>query len=468
MPVEWRADSRQVHLYNEGISYIMRVMETGALAHVYFGRRLAIDRDYGHFTRSAFITKGNQVLDPLPFELPTAGRGDFRVPALTVRHTDGSTALELVYREHQLIAGKPRLDGLPATYVESDDEAESVEIMLLDGSGRLQVRLLTTIYAHRPVVTRSMRVINDGLDDVELTTAMSAVLDLPDREWHLVQLAGAWARETHVVDAPLVTGTRALRSQRGSSGHQQNPFLMFRRPSATESAGEVIGMSLVYSGNFLAEVEVDPYDTVRARIGIDPGTTSWQVLPGMEVQIPEAVLVWSDDGIGGMSHAYHRLYRERLASGSWRDKPRPVLLNSWEGVYYSYDEDTIVEMAAAARDLGVELFVLDDGWFGQRDSDDSSLGDWTVDLRKLPSGLPDLVRRVNELGLMFGIWIEPEMVSPRSRLFEEHPEWAVGFPGRPRSEIRQQYVLDMSDPQVVDYLERVIGDVLSSAPIAYV
>lgn len=468
MPIEWRQQRRQLHLHNESISYVMRVLESGTLAHLYFGPRLATDRDYGHMVRSSYISRFNQVLDPVAMELPTAGSGDFRIPGITVRHADGSTVLDLVYREHAITAGKPPLDGLPSTYVEDEREAETVEILLVDGNSNLRVRLLTTIYAHRPIVTRSMRVINDGSADVKLTTAMSATLDLPDPEWHLLQLTGAWARETHVVDAPLLPGTRAVRSQRGSSGHQQNPFILLRRPWTTEASGEAIGLSLVYSGNFLAQVEVDPYDTVRARIGFDPETIRWQISPGMDLQIPEAVLAWSDDGIGGVSDAYHRLYRERLASGAWRDRPRPVLLNSWEGVYYDFDEDTLVDMAAAARDLGVELFVLDDGWFGQRDDDTSSLGDWSVDLRKLPSGLPELVRRITELDLLFGIWIEPEMVSPRSRLFEEHPEWAVGFPGRPRSELRNQYVLDLSNPDVVDYLERVVGNVLSSAPISYV
>ena len=243
---------------------------------------------------------------------------------------------------------------------------------------------------------------------------------------------------------------------------------MLHRPSTTEATGEAIGLSLVYSGNFLAEVEVDSTDTVRARIGMDPETIRWRVAAGMDLQVPEAVLVWSDEGLGGVSDAYHRLYRQRLVTGAWRDKPRPVLFNSWEGVYFDFDEDTLVEMATAARDLGAELFVVDDGWFGQRDDDTSSLGDWTVDLRKLPSGLPDLVERVNDLGLDFGIWIEPEMVNPRSRHVENHPEWAVGYPGRPRTEIRNQFVLDMSNPEVVDYLERVIGSILSSAPIAYV
>ncbi len=468
MPIEWREQGRQLHLHNELISYVISVPEDGLLSHLYFGPRLATERDYGHFLRHSYTTRFNQIGDPLPRELPSVGSGDFRIPGIGVRHPDGSTVLQLGYQDHVISAGKPHLDGLPSTYVDDPSEAESVEVVLLDRHSGLRVRLLLTVYADRPLITRSMRVVNGGSGDIQLTTAMSAVLDLPDRDWNLLQLAGEWARETQIIDAPLVRGTRALRSQRGSSGHQQNPFLLLRRPSTTEASGEAIGMSLVYSGNFLAEVEVDPYDTVRARIGMDPESISWRIEPGMDLQIPEAVLVWSDEGLGGVSDAYHRHYRERLSSGTWRDKPRPVLLNSWEGVYFDFDEDTLVEMAAATKDLGAELFVLDDGWFGQRDSDDSSLGDWTVDLRKLPSGLPDLVSRVKDLGLLFGIWIEPEMVSPRSRLFDQHPEWAVGISGRPRSEQRNQYVLDLSNEDVIDYLERVIGNVLSSAPIDYV
>ena len=468
MPIEWLERERQLHLYNERMSYIMRVLGSGTLAHLYFGPRLATGRDYAHFVRSSYVARYNRVLDPVALELPTAGSGDFRVPGLTVRHADGSTVLDLLYRSHEIHSGKPPLDGLPSTYVEHDAEADTVEICLVDGNSSMRVRLFTTIYADRPVLTRSLRVINEGPTDVKLTTAMSAVLDLPDADWHLLQLTGAWGRETHIVDAPLVSGVRGVRSQRGTSGHQQNPFLLLRRPATTEAAGEAIGMSLVYSGNFRAEAEVDAFGTVRARVGLDPETVRWHISAGMDLQIPEAVLVWSDEGVGGVSDAYHRLYRERLASGTWRDRPRPVLVNSWEGTYFDFDEDALVEMASAAKELGAELFVLDDGWFGQRDDDTSSLGDWTVDLRKLPSGLPDLVERVNELGLLFGIWIEPEMVSPRSRLFELHPEWAVGFPGRPRSEIRNQYVLDLANREVVDYLERVIGSLLASAPIAYV
>jgi alpha-galactosidase len=468
MPIEWRPDTRQLHLHNDAISYVMHVLDSGGLAHLYLGPVLATGRDYSHLLRQSFIAQQNQVLDPIAMELPTTGRGDFRVPGLAVRHADGSTLLDLVYREHRLQRGKPALDGLPSTYVADEAEADTVEVVLADALSGLSVRLLTTIYRDRPVIARSLRIVNEGSRDIELTTAMSACLDLPDPGWDLLTLSGAWGRECHITEAPLVRGRRAVGSQRGSSGHQQNPFLLLCRSATTESSGEAIGLSLVYSGNFLAEVEVDAYDTVRARIGLDPETFRWQLSPGAAFGVPEAVLVWSGDGSGGVSDACQRLYRERLVRGAWRDRPRPVLLNSWEGVYFDFDEDRLVEMAAAARDLGVELFVLDDGWFGQRDDDTSSLGDWTVDRRKLPSGLSDLVRRINDLGLAFGIWIEPEMVNPRSRLFEAHPEWAVGVPGRTRSELRNQYVLDLSSPQVVDHLERVLGDILASAPIAYV
>ena len=434
MPIEWIKGTRQLHLTNGSISYIMRVRPSGALAHLYFGQALATGRDYSHFIRPSYITGHNQVLDPIPAELPTAGSGDFRVPGLALRHADGSTVVEPLYKEHEIRRGKPVLDGLPSTYVDDDDEADTVEILLADGHSGVQVRLVMTIYNDRPVITRSMRVINGGNQALRLITAMSAVLDLPDPDWTLVQLTGAWGREAHITESAIVRGAHSVSSQRGSSGHKANPFLLLRRPSTTEASGVAIGMSLVYSGNFLAQVEVDENNTTRARIGFDPETIRWHVEPGFDLQIPEAVLVWTRDGIGGISDAYHRLYRDRLVSGSWRDRPRPVLFNTWEAFYYDFDEDRLVEAAAAAKELGAELFVLDDGWFGQRDDDASSLGDWTVDLRKLPSGLDDLVRRINELGLEFGIWMEPEMVSPHSRLFEQNPDWAVGVPGRPRSE----------------------------------
>ena len=325
-----------------------------------------------------------------------------------------------------------------------------------------------SIFADLPVIARGATIRNGGSSAVRIETAMSAVLDLADAGWDLVQLSGKWAGETQIGARRLRPGRQGVGSDRGASSAQHNPFIALRRPTTTESAGEAFGFSLVYSGNFIAEAEVDQFQATRVRIGISPDTFSWQLEPGDAFVAPEAVLVYSDAGLGGMSDAFHRLYRDRLARGAWRDRPRPVLLNNWEATYFDFDAEKLVAIATSARDLGVELFVLDDGWFGARDDDTTSLGDWFVDTRKLPNGLGGLATTVESLGLRFGLWIEPEMVTERSRLFEAHPDWAVGIPGRPRTESRQQLVLDMSRPEIVDHLFGVLSEILAGAPISYV
>jgi alpha-galactosidase len=471
MPIAWSADGREFHLRNDLISYAVGVNPNGSLGHRYFGPALAADRTFGHIETPAFAGFANRVGDPVAFEFPTTGSGDYRVPALTVELADGSGVLELLYVEHRVRAGKPGRpagDGLPATYVESDEEAETLEIVLADAPSGIVVELSYTVFGDRPVVARSARIRNEGAAAVRLTSVMSATLDLPDSRWELVQLSGAWARENHVITSQLRPGRQSVGSDRGTSSAMHNPFIALRRAATTEADGEVIGFGLVYSGNFIAEAEVDPFDTTRVRIGISPNTFSWTLEPGAQFGTPEAILVHSTTGLGGMSDALHGLYRERLARGTWRDAPRPVLINNWEATYFEFDEAKLLGIASSARDLDVELFVLDDGWFGERDSDDSSLGDWVVDRRKLPDGLEGLGAKVQALGLQFGIWIEPEMVSQRSRLFEAHPDWAIGVPGRPRTESRQQLVLDMSRPEIVDHLVGALSEVLASAPISYV
>ncbi len=471
MPITWSPERREFHLHNGRISYVMRVLENGALGHLHLGGALATDRSPGPPGADTFSGFSNRVGEPIALEYPTTGSGDHRIPALMVEHGDGSTVLDLAYVEHRIVAGKPQHDPagrLPATYVESDAEADTLEIVLVDAPSGLRVELSYTIFADRPVVARSARIHNDGPAAIRLTGAMSLSLDLPDADWDLVQLSGGWARETHVIESRLRPGRQSVGSDHGSSGHQHNPFVALRRATTTESEGEAIGFSLVYSGNFLAEVEVGMFDTARVRLGISPTTFAWTLEPGELFTTPEAVIAYSDAGLGAMSDAFHGLYRERLARGRWRDAPRPVLLNTWEAAYFDFDESRLLEIATATRDLGVELFVLDDGWFGARDSDDSSLGDWQVDRRKLPGGIDGLARAVEGLGMAFGLWIEPEMISRRSLLFEAHPDWAIGIPGRPRTESRQQYVLDLSRPEIVDHLTGVLSDLLSSAPISYV
>ena len=471
MPIDWSPDARELHLRNDRISYVIGVNPNGSLGHRYFGAALGAGRTLGGVETPAFDGFTNRVGDPVALEYPTTGSGDYRVPALTVELADGSGVLELVYVEHRIVAGKPARpvdDGLPATYVESDAEADTLEIVLADGPSGLRIELSYTVFRDRPIIARSARIRNDGPDAIRLTAAMSATLDLPDARWELLQLSGAWARENHVISSALRAGRQSVGSDRGTSSAMHNPFVALRRATTTEADGEAYGFSLVYSGNFIAEAEVDPFETTRVRIGISPNTFTWTLEPGGSFATPEAILVRSDAGLGGMSDALHGLFRERLARGSWRDAPRPVLINNWEATYFGFDEAKLLDIATSARDLGVELFVLDDGWFGARDSDDSSLGDWFVDRRKLPNGLDGLGARVEALGLRFGIWIEPEMVSERSQLFAAHPDWAVGIPGRPRTESRQQLVLDMSRPEIVAHLFGVLSAVLASAPISYV
>jgi alpha-galactosidase len=468
MPIEWDAGSQQLHLYNDRLSYLLGVRESGALGLLHLGGRLAAGRAYRHLGRGEFHGFSNRVGEPIPLECPTPGSGDFRIPALVVEQPDGSTVLDLRYAGHEIAPGKPALAGLPSTYVEDPGEADTVEVVLRDERSGLEARLRYTLFGGLPIVARSLRLRNGGGAPVTVTTAMSATVDLPDDDWRMIQLSGAWARERHVVERGLAPGRQSVESIRGASSLQQNPFIALRRPHTTEEAGEALGFSLVYSGNFLAEVEVEPFGTTRVRVGINPTGFAWALAPNEELQLPEAVLAWTDAGLGDLSESYHRLYRERLARGTWRDRPRPILVNNWEATYFDFDEGRLLEIAASAKELGIELVVLDDGWFGRRDDDTTSLGDWFVDRRKLPSGVEGVARKVRALGMDFGIWVEPEMVSARSELFAAHPDWAIGVPGRPRSESRRQLVLDMSRPEVVDHLYDALAALLRDAPISYV
>jgi alpha-galactosidase len=468
VPIEWRADDRQFHLHNDRISQVLRVFEDGSLGHLHLGGALPAGRSYRQLGPNPFHGFTNHVGQPIPLAYPTAGTGDFRVPALVATTADGSTALTLRYRSHGIATGKPALPGLPSTYVEDDAEAETLQVTLGDEPSGIEVDLRFTLFRDRPVVARSAEIRNAGAQPVTIDCAMSLALDLPDADWVMLGLAGSWARERHVVERDLVQGRQSASSTRGASSHQQNPFLALRRRSTDEAHGEAYGFNLVYSGNFLAEAEVDGYGSTRVRLGIEPDTFAWRLEPGASFTTPEAIVAWSDTGLGGLSDAFHGLLRDRLARGGWRDRSRPILINNWEATYFDFDADRLVEIATTARDLGIELFVLDDGWFGARDDDTTSLGDWFVDKRKLPDGIEGVAQRVSELGIGFGLWIEPEMVSERSRLFEAHPDWAIGVPGRPRTESRQQLVLDLSRPEVVDHLAGVLTEVLGSAPITYV
>jgi alpha-galactosidase len=407
-------------------------------------------------------------LDTLPQEYPAFGNTDFRSPAYQVLQEDGSTVTDFAYRSYRIFPGKSALAGLPSTYVEGDAEADTLEITLADELLGLELILSYTVFRGFDAIARSAFFRNRGARPCTLLRALSASVDLPDSNFEMLHLAGDWARERNIVRAPLSPGMHSIESRRGASSHQHNPFLALVSPGTDEDTGEVFALSLVYSGNFIAQAEVDRLGGTRLAIGINPFEFSWLLAPGEGFQAPEALLVHSSSGLGGMSSRFHELYRSRLCRGAFRDKERPILVNNWEATYFDFDADKILALADEAKGVGIELCVLDDGWFGKRDDDRSSLGDWKVDARKLPLGIGDLAKRVGGKGLCFGLWFEPEMVSAKSELYAAHPDWCLHVPGRQRSEGRHQLVLDLGRAEVRRYIVDAVSAILRSAPIAYV
>jgi alpha-galactosidase len=457
-------------------SYVFQVTKWGYLAHIYWGERVrptAYDRVLQFRSRSAASPKPDPEfpafsLDTLPQEYPSYGSGDLRSPAFEVELPNGSMVTDLKYRSHRVIAGKPTLKGLPSTYTEERDGAETLEIELFDELIKLEVYLSYTVIPGYDAITRSVRFVNSGGSQLKLSRALSMSVDLPHSDFDFLQLSGAALRERHIYKRPLAPGVTAVESRRGVTGHQQNSFIALLTKQATEDFGGVYGFSLVYSGNFLASAEVDQFMTTRVSVGINPFEFGWQLDPGGSFQTPEVVLVYSNQGLGGMSRTYHRLYRDRLCRGVYRHRERPILVNNWEATYFNFNAEKLEEIAKVGAELGIELFVLDDGWFGRRDNDRSSLGDWVVDSRKLPGGLGDLGRRIEALGLKFGLWFEPEMISPDSDLYRSHPDWCLHEPDRRRTLSRNQLILDMSRQDVREYIVDAVSKVLESAPISYV
>ena len=408
------------------------------------------------------------MLEAIPQEYPGYGSTDLRSPSIELQFADGTTATDFRYDSHNIYLGKNKLNGLPSTYVEDEKEATTLELILVDSLKNVKLILSYSVFEEFDAITRSVKIINESNEEVKITRVLSANIDFRDSDYELIQLSGAWARERHIVRSKIRSGSQSIESRRGSSSHAQNPFMALVRKDTTEQNGDAYGFSLVYSGNFLANVEVDMYDNARAQIGINPFDFTWILEEGEESTAPEAVLVYSNEGLTGMSHIYNCLYGKRLCRGEYRDKIRPILINNWEATYFDFNEIKIKEIAKEAKNLGIELFVLDDGWFGKRDDDNSSLGDWFVNEDKLKGGLNKLATQINEMGLQFGLWFEPEMVSPISELYKQHPDWCLHISGRNRSEARRQLILDFSREDVCNYIIEKISEVLSSAPISYV
>lgn len=462
-------------LNTKNMSYVIQVYRDNYLAHIYWGRTVKSYRGSNalRFKDRAFSPNPDNddrdfSLDTLPQEYPAFGNTDFRLPAFQVECLNGSTITDLRYKDYKIYKGKRPLEGLPSTYVELEEEAQTLEIHLEDTLVPLHVYLTYTVFKDYDAITRSVRIVNGSDQKMKLLRVLSASVDFRNSDFDLLQLSGAWGRERDVIKKSLDFGVYSVESRRGASSHQQNPFLALMQKEANETTGEVFGLSFVYSGNFLAQVEVDQFSNTRVSMGINPFGFSWLLDSGCEFQTPEVVMVYSANGLGDLSRTYHQLYQRRLCRGIYRDQIRPVLINNWEATYFDFNADNIIELAKKAKPLGIEMVVLDDGWFGRRDDDKSSLGDWVVNETKLSNGLNGLANEVEKLDLKFGLWFEPEMISVDSELYRKHPDWCLHVPDRNRSEGRSQLVLDFSRAEVCEAVATMVKKVLKSAPISYV
>ena len=475
MPIFFTEKTKQFQLDAGETSYIMQV-HNDRLQHLYWGPKLPqkdhtfMNRNNYHSSFNVNDEEGNYTfsLDTMRMEYPAYGRGEMRTSAIEVENEDGSLIVDPVYVSHRIYSGIAAPEGLPAVYCEADSECDTLEILLEDAVSHVRVRLYYCVFADRDAICRFVRVENAGDHEVVLRKAFSASLDLDRADLDFVSNHGAWGRERCMENVPLFHGVQSISSRRGSSSHVHNPFMILKEKTADERSGGAYGMVLIYSGSFEGVAEVDSFDQTRLAIGLNHEGFGWRLAPGDHFDTPEAVLVYSGRGLGHWSDTCHALFRERLCRGKYRDIRRPVLLNCWEACYFDFDEDKLVSIAEQASKLGVELLVVDDGWFGHRDCDNCSLGDWTPDPRKLPHGLKGLADRVRKAGCDIGIWFEPEMVNPDSDLYRAHPDWVLSVPGRPRSLGRLQSVLDLSRQDVQDYLFDSIARVIEESGLTYI
>jgi alpha-galactosidase len=460
-------------------TYSFGVCEDGFLLHNYYGKKLG-DDDLAYMLRlneNPFTLKSNlrdkgTFMDSKSFEYPCHGTGDYRESCFMVSDKDNMSTCELIYDSYKIVPGKPVLsqkdfDCIPATWC-SEDEADTLIITAKDAHLGIKAEVMYTVFKKLDVITRSVHFINESKDTVTLKRVLSTSVDFERCDYDWITLNGSWARERVLERSPLHHGKQSVDSVKGESSHQSNPFVALVSHNADEDSGEAFGFNLVYSGNFVAQAEVTQHKRTRVVMGINPFDFAWELEPGYDFQTPEAVMVYSDNGIGAMSRTFHDLYRNNLIRGEWKDKTRPILINNWEATYFNFDTDKLIAIAKEASQLGIEMLVMDDGWFGHRDSDNSSLGDWFVYEDKIKGGLKNLVDEVNKLGMKFGIWFEPEMISPDSELYKAHPDWAIQVPGRVPTMSREQYVLDYSNKEVRDCIYDQMRKILDSANIEYI
>ncbi|MDR0720942.1 MAG: alpha-galactosidase, partial [Treponema sp.] len=477
MSIFFDEDQRLFTIHTKHSSYQCMAGPHGFLLHLYYGKRiddqnmdyLILARDRG-FSGNPYEAGQNRAFstDTLPLEYSGTDSGDYRISSIGLINADGTTALDLRYKNHVISGGKYSLEGLPALYEEEKGEAETLALTLCDSVSRLEITLLYGVFAEKDIITRAALITNRGSGGIKLTKAMSMSIDFPYGEFDLIHFPGRHAMERQFERVPLMQGLHRVSSARGASSHQNNPGIIVCCKETTEDFGGCYGFNLVYSGNFSANVEVDQIGQTRVNMGLDYEGFCFSLREGDSFCTPETVMCFSDEGFTGLSRRYHRIYRHNLCRGPHKLRPRPVLINNWEATYFDFDGPKLIQIAKEASKLGIDMLVMDDGWFGGRDSDTKALGDWFVNETKLKMSLKDLAGEINKLGLKFGLWFEPEMVSEDSRLYREHPGWALQIPGRKPVLGRGQLALDISREEVRNYIFESLCAILDSAHIEYV
>ena len=475
MSIVFDNEKRSFTLTTRNTVYQMQIGPLGYLLHLYYGRRaegcfdyLHLERDCGFSPNPYELQDGRGwSLDTMPQEYSGSNCGDFRLSAVDAETASGKLGADLRYVRHEIRPGKYSLEGLPAAFGRTD-ECETLSVTLCDAATGMEVELLYGVFAEKDMITRAARIRNGGGEPIRLRKAASACLDLPFGEWELVHFHGRHAFERQFARQPLMNGIQTIASKRGASSHQHNPFVILCEPETAEDTGACYGVMPMYSGNHRTDIELDQSGSVRVVTGINNDGFSWLLKPGEQFDTPEVLLTYSSAGFAALSQAYHRFLRENVCRRYIPLSERPILLNSWEAMYFDFDEERLLGLAREAKELGVDMLVIDDGWFGHRDDDRSSLGDWFPNTRKLPHGFDTLLRKIDGMGLKVGLWVEPEMVSEDSELYRAHPDWALRVPGRKPTLGRSQMVLDLSRPEIVNWLFDTLASLLRELPIAYI
>ena len=462
-------------LDTDNTSYIFRECESGHLQHLYYGRKIHADAQVlcekhvsipGN-TNICSPDFNNFSLEDMCLEMSSWGKGDIREPFIEVSHADGSSTSDFLFESSKITLGKEESETLPGSYDE-DGNVGHLTVILKDSNYNLKLELHYYVYEKCNVITRSAKFINESTDDVRLNRLMSMQLDFNDSDYELSSFNGAWIREMNRNIISLEAGKYVNESVTGTSSNRANPFVMIARHNTSENFGECFGFNLIYSGNHYEAAQVNSYGKLRIVTGINPSLFSYKISAGESFETPEAVMTYGYAGFNSMSHNMHDFVNNHIVRGKWKNRVRPILLNSWEAAYFNINEKKLLRLAKAGKEAGVELFVMDDGWFGERNDDTSSLGDWTPNEKKLPGGIREIADKIKALGLDFGIWVEPEMVNEDSDLYRAHPEWAVRVPGQSHAEGRHQMLLDLTNKEVRDHIVNSMTKVFSFANISYV